>query len=78
LKNRYASVNQFQLKRNGVAFKITAKKKVTRKELLRKDDEFISFSARALQYVSAHLGKIQYEEGDGSILFAIYTSGLQA
>jgi predicted negative regulator of RcsB-dependent stress response len=37
-----------------------AKKKITRKELLKKDDEFISLSNRVAQYVSAHLKQIQY------------------
>jgi len=37
-----------------------AKKKITRKELLKKDDEFISLSNRAFRYVSAHAKQIQY------------------
>ena len=37
-----------------------AKKRVTRKELLKKEDEFVSLSSRAVQYVSAHLKQIQY------------------
>ncbi|MBW2332942.1 MAG: tetratricopeptide repeat protein [Deltaproteobacteria bacterium] len=37
-----------------------AKKRVTRKELLKKDDEFISLSTRFFQYVSAHGKQIQY------------------
>jgi len=37
-----------------------AKKRVTRKELLKKEDEFVSLSSRAAQYVSAHLKQIQY------------------
>ena len=37
-----------------------AKKRVTRKELLKKDDEFISLSNRVAQYVSAHAKQIQY------------------
>ena len=37
-----------------------AKKKITRKELLKKDDEFISLSNRFFQYVSAHGKQIQY------------------
>lgn len=36
------------------------KKRVTRKELLKKDDEFISLSNRVAQYVSAHAKQIQY------------------
>jgi len=36
------------------------KKKITRKELLKKEDEFISFSNRVSLYVSAHLKQIQY------------------
>ena len=36
-----------------------AKKKVTRKELLKKDDEFISLSHRFFMYVSAHGKQIQ-------------------
>jgi tetratricopeptide (TPR) repeat protein len=37
-----------------------AKKRITRKELLKKDDEFISFSARTFQFVSSHRNKIEY------------------
>ncbi len=37
-----------------------AKKRVTRKELLKKEDEFVSLSSRAAQYVSTHLKQIQY------------------
>ena len=37
-----------------------AKKRVTRKELLKKEDEFVSLSSRVAQYVSAHLKQIQY------------------
>jgi len=37
-----------------------AKKRITRKELLKKDDEFISLSNRVAQYVSAHAKQIQY------------------
>jgi tetratricopeptide (TPR) repeat protein len=36
------------------------KKKITRKELLKKEDEFVSLSNRAAQFVSAHLKQIQY------------------
>jgi predicted negative regulator of RcsB-dependent stress response len=37
-----------------------AKKKITRKELLKKDDEFISLSNRIYMYVSDHAKQIQY------------------
>jgi len=37
-----------------------AKKKITRKELLKKDDEFISFSNRVSQYVLTHAKSIKY------------------
>ena len=37
-----------------------AKKKITRKELLKKEDEFISFSQRCYDYVSAHRKQIHY------------------
>jgi tetratricopeptide (TPR) repeat protein len=37
-----------------------AKKKITRKELLKKDDEFISFSNRLSQYVLTHAKSIKY------------------
>jgi predicted negative regulator of RcsB-dependent stress response len=37
-----------------------AKKKITRKELLKKDDEFISLSNRIFLYFSAHAKQIQY------------------
>lgn len=36
------------------------KKKITRKELLKKDDEFISFSNRFFQYISTHTKQLQY------------------
>jgi predicted negative regulator of RcsB-dependent stress response len=36
------------------------KKKITRKELLKKDDEFISLSTRVIEYVSAHAKHVQY------------------
>ena len=36
------------------------KKKITRKELLKKEDEFISFSNRVSQYISTHLKQVQY------------------
>ena len=37
-----------------------AKKKITRKELLKNEDEFISLSARASQYILAHAKTIKY------------------
>ena len=37
-----------------------AKKKITRKELLKKDDEFISFSNRISQYALTHAKTIKY------------------
>jgi tetratricopeptide (TPR) repeat protein len=37
-----------------------AKKKITRKELLKKEDEFVSLSARAYQYVLAHAKTIKH------------------
>ena len=37
-----------------------AKKKITRKELLKKEDEFISLSARVSQYVLAHAKTIKH------------------
>ena len=37
-----------------------AKKRVTRKELLKKEDEFVSLSARIYQYVAAHRAQIQW------------------
>jgi len=44
-----------------VGFRTMAKKKkITRKELLKKEDEFISLSTRAAQYASAHVKQIQY------------------
>jgi len=36
-----------------------AKKKITRKELLKKDDEFISISAKVFQYLAAHMYHIK-------------------
>ena len=37
-----------------------AKKKITRKELLKKDDEFISLSNRIYMYLSDHAKQVQY------------------
>lgn len=37
-----------------------AKKKISRQELLKNEDEFISFSNRAYQYLSAHARQFQY------------------
>ncbi|MBW2076622.1 MAG: tetratricopeptide repeat protein [Deltaproteobacteria bacterium] len=37
-----------------------AKKRVTRKELLKKEDEFVSLSARIYQYVVEHRARIQW------------------
>ena len=37
-----------------------AKKKISRKELLKKEDEFVSFSNRAYQYILAHSRQFQY------------------
>jgi len=37
-----------------------AKKKITRKELLKKDDEFISLSNRLYMYASSHTRQIKY------------------
>jgi len=48
-----------------------AKKRVTRKELLKKDDEFISLSTRFFQYVSIHGKQIQYLTVSVMIIIAI-------
>ena len=48
-----------------------AKKKTTRKELLKKDDEFISLSNRFFLYVSAHKKQIQYIAVSVMIVIAI-------
>jgi len=48
-----------------------AKKKTTRKELLKKDDEFISLSNRFFLYVSAHKKQIQYMTVSVMIIIAI-------
>ena len=48
-----------------------AKKKTTRKELLKKDDEFISLSTRFFQYVSTHGKQIQYLTVSVVIIIAI-------
>jgi len=48
-----------------------AKKRVTRKELLKKDDEFISLSTRFFQYVSTHRKQIQYLTVSVIIIIAI-------
>ena len=48
-----------------------AKKKTTRKELLKKDDEFISLSTRFFEYVSTHGKQIQYLTVSVMIIIAI-------
>jgi tetratricopeptide (TPR) repeat protein len=48
-----------------------AKKKTTRKELLKKDDEFISLSNRFFLYVSSHVKQIQYVAVSIVIVIAI-------
>jgi tetratricopeptide (TPR) repeat protein len=48
-----------------------AKKKTTRKELLKKDDEFISLSTKFFQYVSTHGKQIQYLTVSVMIIIAI-------
>jgi predicted negative regulator of RcsB-dependent stress response len=52
-----------------------AKKKITRKELLKKDDEFISLSARAFQYLAAHLQQIK-RIGYGVMIILIIIIGI--
>ena len=37
-----------------------AKKKITRKELLKDTDEFFSFSAKAANFVTGHLSEIKF------------------
>lgn len=60
LKKRQASVNYLYLEGNGGDCGIMAKKRITRKELLKTEDEFVSFSNKVAQFVSAHLKQIQY------------------
>jgi len=48
-----------------------AKKKATRKELLKKDDEFISLSNRFFLYISTHAKQIQYLTVSVVIIIAI-------
>jgi len=48
-----------------------AKKKTTRKELLKKEDEFISLSTRFFEYVSTHGKQIQYLTVSVMIIIAI-------
>ena len=48
-----------------------AKKKTTRKELLKNDDEFISLSTRFFQYVSTHVKQIQYLSVSVMVIIAI-------
>jgi predicted negative regulator of RcsB-dependent stress response len=71
LKKGYTSANYFELNPSGVSFKTMAKKKVTRKELLKRDDEFISLSNRVALYVSAHSKQIQYMILSVMIIIAI-------
>jgi len=53
-----------------------AKKKITRKELLKKEDEFISLSARASQYILAHARTIKYLLYGLAIILIIVLGGM--
>jgi predicted negative regulator of RcsB-dependent stress response len=52
-----------------------AKKKITRKELLKGEDEFISLSARASQYILVHAKTIKYLLYGLAIIVIILLSG---
>jgi tetratricopeptide (TPR) repeat protein len=43
-----------------IGFENMAKNKISRKELLKKEDEFISLSSRVSQYISAHAKQFKY------------------
>lgn len=51
------------------------KKRTTRKELLKKEDEFISFSNKVSQFVSAHAKQIQYL-GFGLLIIIVIVIGI--
>ena len=53
-----------------------AKKKISRKELLKTEDEFISFSARLLQFILINKRKLSFVCG-GFILLVIIFSGIR-
>lgn len=53
-----------------------AKKKITRKELLKKEDEFISLSARASQYILAHAKTIKYLLYGLAIILIVVLAGM--
>lgn len=52
-----------------------AKKRITRKELLKDTDEFITLSARAANFVSEHTQKFQYAGIALVVLILIYLGG---
>lgn len=52
-----------------------AKKKITRKELLKKDDEFISLSGKVFQYLAAHVQQIK-RVGYGVIIIIVIIIGV--
>jgi len=52
-----------------------AKKKITRKELLKTPDEFLTFSAKAANFISAHLRQIKYV-GVGIVVIAVGYMGI--
>ncbi len=52
------------------------KKKISRKELLKTEDEFITFSTRALQFIMTHKVRIAYGVG-GLLVLVILFSGFR-
>ena len=54
--------------------KKTTKKRVTRKQLLKKPDEFLTFSARALQFTLGHKTQVTWGIGGLFGIFIIFTA----
>jgi tetratricopeptide (TPR) repeat protein len=52
-----------------------AKKKITRKQLLKEPDEFLTFSAKAVNYFSTHLKQLKYLGIAAGVLLIIFLAG---
>ncbi|MCD6562109.1 MAG: tetratricopeptide repeat protein [Deltaproteobacteria bacterium] len=52
-----------------------AKKRITRKELLKKPDEFLTFSSKIIEFISAHPRQLKYLVVGVTIVIVAYISG---
>lgn len=52
-----------------------AKKKITRKQLLKEPDEFLTFSAKVAKYVTAHVTQLKYLGIATGVLLIIFLGG---